>query len=101
MQENISPLRRINKDYTARKGTGRRAVEYDGGERHDSSIRRNDCRAGRRVCNHGYGEIEKLLAHAQFLVTHDKAKAKLTDSDARNYLALASRAVERLTWKHA
>lgn len=49
----------------------------------------------------GYGEIEKLLAHAQFLVTHDKANAKLTDSDARSYLALASRAVERLTWKHA
>ena len=38
----------------------------------------------------GYGEIEKLLAHAQFLVTHDKANAKLTDSDARSYLALQS-----------
>jgi hypothetical protein len=36
----------------------------------------------------GHGEIEKLLAHAQFLVTHDKANAELTDSDAPSYLAL-------------
>src|SRR5712692_4191363 len=37
----------------------------------------------------GYGEIDKLLAYAQFLATHDKANEKLTDSDARSYLALA------------
>ncbi len=39
----------------------------------------------------GYGEINKLLASAQFLATHDKANAsgKLTDSNVRSYLALA------------
>jgi len=37
----------------------------------------------------GYGEIEKLLIYAQFLVTHATANEKLTDSDARSYLALA------------
>jgi hypothetical protein len=39
----------------------------------------------------GYGEINKLLASAQFLVTHDKANAsgKLTDNNVRSYLALA------------
>jgi hypothetical protein len=39
----------------------------------------------------GYGEINKLLASAQFLATHDKANAsgKLTDSTVRSYLALA------------
>jgi hypothetical protein len=39
----------------------------------------------------GYGEIDKLLAYAQFLATHDKANAsgKLTDSNVRSYLALA------------
>ncbi len=37
----------------------------------------------------GYGEIEKLLTYAQFLVTHAKANEKLTDRDARSYLALA------------
>src|SRR5260370_15003301 len=39
----------------------------------------------------GYGEINKLLASAQFLATHDKANAsgKLTDSNVRSFLALA------------
>jgi hypothetical protein len=39
----------------------------------------------------GYGEIDKLLAYAQFLATHDKANAsgKLTGSNVRSYLALA------------
>ena len=39
----------------------------------------------------GYGEIDKLLAYAQFLATHDKANAssKLTDSNVRSFLALA------------
>src|SRR5260370_12394136 len=39
----------------------------------------------------GYGEINKLLASAQFLATHDKANAsgKLTDSNVRSLLALA------------
>src|SRR5712692_2389756 len=39
----------------------------------------------------GYGEINKLLAYAQFLATHDKANAsgELTDSNVRSYLALA------------
>jgi hypothetical protein len=39
----------------------------------------------------GYGEINKLLASAQFLATHDNANAsgKLTDSTVRSYLALA------------
>jgi hypothetical protein len=38
----------------------------------------------------GYGEIDKLLAYAQFLATHDKANAsgKLTDSNVRSSLAL-------------
>lgn len=36
----------------------------------------------------GYGEIDKLLTYAQFLATHDKANGKLTDSDARSFLAL-------------
>ena len=39
----------------------------------------------------GYGEINKLLASAQSLATHDKANAsgELTDSNVRSYLALA------------
>src|SRR5260221_9602699 len=39
----------------------------------------------------GYGEIDKLLAYAQFLATHAKANAssKLTDSNVRSFLALA------------
>ncbi len=37
----------------------------------------------------GYGEINKLLAAAQFLATHDKANGKLTDSNVRSFLALA------------
>src|SRR5215469_5371762 len=36
----------------------------------------------------GYGEINKLLASAQFLATHDKANGKLTDSNVRSFLAL-------------
>jgi hypothetical protein len=37
----------------------------------------------------GYGEINILLASAQFLVTHAKANEKLTDSNVLSYLALA------------
>ncbi len=37
----------------------------------------------------GYGEINKLLASAQFMATHDKANGKLTDSNVRSFLALA------------
>src|SRR5258708_21221 len=39
----------------------------------------------------GYGEINKLLASAPCLATHDRANAtgKLTDSNVRSYLALA------------
>lgn len=39
----------------------------------------------------GFGEIDKLLTYAQFLASHDKANAtgKLTDSNARSYLAQA------------
>ena len=37
----------------------------------------------------GYGEINKLLALAQFLATHDQASGKLTDSNVRIFMALA------------
>jgi hypothetical protein len=39
----------------------------------------------------GYGEIEKLLAYAQFLVTHAKANEKLTDSNVQGCRKKASK----------